>query len=152
MADQIRRVDYYYVEVPDKPGEGVRVLGALSNDEKRKLLDGALVVVTADHGEEFKDHGKFQHDQLFQELLHVPDAGATTQEMSRAAVAERVHIGLEFNLQSVVADAVGDHLIRQATASNREPQCRCGCCPGCRSSSRSSASGGRCPPVSSRSQ
>ena len=29
MADQIRRVDYFYVEVPDKPGEGVRVLGAL---------------------------------------------------------------------------------------------------------------------------
>src|SRR5882724_10354193 len=29
MADQIRSVDYYYVEVPDKPGEGVRVLGAL---------------------------------------------------------------------------------------------------------------------------
>jgi len=29
MADQIRRVDYYYVEVPDKPGEGVRILGAL---------------------------------------------------------------------------------------------------------------------------
>jgi len=29
MADQIRRVDYFYVEVPDKPGEGVRVLMAL---------------------------------------------------------------------------------------------------------------------------
>ena len=29
MADQIRKVDYFYVEVPDKPGEGVRVLGAL---------------------------------------------------------------------------------------------------------------------------
>jgi hypothetical protein len=29
MADQIRRVDYFYVEVPDKPGEGVRVLTAL---------------------------------------------------------------------------------------------------------------------------
>jgi hypothetical protein len=29
MADQIRRVDYYYVEIPDKPGEGVRVLAAL---------------------------------------------------------------------------------------------------------------------------
>jgi hypothetical protein len=29
MADQIRRVDYFYVEVPDKPGEGVRVLAAL---------------------------------------------------------------------------------------------------------------------------
>ena len=30
MADQIRRVDYFYVEVPDKPGEGVRVLSALT--------------------------------------------------------------------------------------------------------------------------
>ena len=29
MADQIRRVDYCYVEVPDKAGEGVRVLAAL---------------------------------------------------------------------------------------------------------------------------
>jgi len=29
MADQIRRVDYFYVEVPDKPGEGARVLTAL---------------------------------------------------------------------------------------------------------------------------
>jgi len=29
MADQIRRVDYYYVEIPDQPGEGVKVLVAL---------------------------------------------------------------------------------------------------------------------------
>ena len=29
MADQIRRVDYFYVEVPDKPGEGARALAAL---------------------------------------------------------------------------------------------------------------------------
>src|SRR2546427_13211834 len=29
MADQVRKVDYFYVEVPDKPGEGVRVLAAL---------------------------------------------------------------------------------------------------------------------------
>ena len=29
MADQIRRVDYFYVEVPDKPGEGAQVLSAL---------------------------------------------------------------------------------------------------------------------------
>src|SRR5438093_569367 len=29
MADKIRRVDYYYVQVADKPGEGVRVLGKL---------------------------------------------------------------------------------------------------------------------------
>ena len=29
MADKIRRVDYCYVEVPDRPGEGARVLAAL---------------------------------------------------------------------------------------------------------------------------
>src|SRR3984893_15776665 len=29
MADQIRRVDYFYVEVPDKPGEGARLFGKL---------------------------------------------------------------------------------------------------------------------------
>lgn len=29
MADEIRRVDYYYVTVPDKPGEGARILAAL---------------------------------------------------------------------------------------------------------------------------
>ena len=29
MADRIRRVDYFYVEVPDKPGEGARVLAQL---------------------------------------------------------------------------------------------------------------------------
>jgi hypothetical protein len=29
MADKIRRVEYHYVQVPDKPGEGARILGAL---------------------------------------------------------------------------------------------------------------------------
>ena len=29
MADTIRLVDYFYVEVPDKPGEGARALGHL---------------------------------------------------------------------------------------------------------------------------
>jgi len=29
MADTIRRVDYYYVDLPDQPGEGVRLLTKL---------------------------------------------------------------------------------------------------------------------------
>jgi arylsulfatase A-like enzyme len=33
--------------------------------------DTALILL-ADHGEEFRDHGKFQHDQVFEELLRVP--------------------------------------------------------------------------------
>jgi hypothetical protein len=29
MPDAIRRIDYYYLSVPDKPGEGARILTAL---------------------------------------------------------------------------------------------------------------------------
>ena len=29
MADSVRRVEYYYVTVPDRPGEGTRILAAL---------------------------------------------------------------------------------------------------------------------------
>ena len=29
MPDTIRKVDYYYVVAPDKPGEGARIFGAL---------------------------------------------------------------------------------------------------------------------------
>jgi choline-sulfatase len=49
-------------------------LGALLDDLKRLGLDGStLVVVTADHGEEFGDHGGFTHGHtLYDELIHVP--------------------------------------------------------------------------------
>ena len=37
------------------------------------LQDDTLLIVTADHGEEFSEHGKVGHGHsLFQELLHVP--------------------------------------------------------------------------------
>jgi hypothetical protein len=29
MADEVRRVDYFYVQIPDKPGEGARALASL---------------------------------------------------------------------------------------------------------------------------
>lgn len=37
MADKARRVDYYYVTVPDRPGEGKKVLSALK-ESKVNLL------------------------------------------------------------------------------------------------------------------
>jgi len=33
MADTVRRVDYYYVTVPNTPGEGERILSALKESE-----------------------------------------------------------------------------------------------------------------------
>ena len=37
MADTVRRVEYYYVNVPDKPGESERILSALK-ESKVNLL------------------------------------------------------------------------------------------------------------------
>jgi hypothetical protein len=38
MADKVRRVDYYYFEVQDKPGEGARLLG--------KMADGGVSLLS----------------------------------------------------------------------------------------------------------
>jgi arylsulfatase A-like enzyme len=45
----------------------------LSGLDRRGLLDHTLVVVTADHGEAFGDHGAWGHGHsLFDELIHIP--------------------------------------------------------------------------------
>ena len=51
-----------------------KYLGELFEGLKRlKLYDNSLIVLTADHGEEFCDHGGFWHGQtLYDEVLHVP--------------------------------------------------------------------------------
>lgn len=41
--------------------------------EQRRFLEDAIVVITADHGEEFRDHGSFSHGRsLYNELVRVP--------------------------------------------------------------------------------
>ncbi len=36
------------------------------------LFDNSMIVITADHGEEFKEHGCMLHEQLYDEVMHVP--------------------------------------------------------------------------------
>ncbi|MBN1268176.1 MAG: sulfatase [Kiritimatiellae bacterium] len=38
----------------------------------RKLMDRTIIVFTSDHGEEFKEHGGFKHELVYEEILHVP--------------------------------------------------------------------------------
>jgi choline-sulfatase len=50
-----------------------RRLGTLfSGLKQRNLLDQMIIVITADHGEELTEHGRFLHDQFFDEVTRVP--------------------------------------------------------------------------------
>lgn len=52
---------------------GDRLFGMLlAGLRERGLLEASLIVVTSDHGEEFKEHGGFQHDRLTEEHVRVP--------------------------------------------------------------------------------
>lgn len=36
------------------------------------LYENSLIIITSDHGEEFMQHGRVMHTQLYSELMHVP--------------------------------------------------------------------------------
>ncbi len=63
-------VDQYDGEIAYADAQIGRLLDFLAS---RSLADHTIVAVTADHGEEFRDHGGWGHSHtLHRELLHVP--------------------------------------------------------------------------------
>ena len=63
-----------------------RAMGCLFRSlEERGLLENTIVVLTADHGEEFEEHGRVLHSQAYDEctrvplMFRVPRAGATRE-------------------------------------------------------------------------
>ncbi len=61
--------DLYDAEIQYTDSVIRRVMEAvLTTDLKRDTV----IVVVSDHGEEFRDHRKFQHDQVYEEHLRVP--------------------------------------------------------------------------------
>src|SRR5262249_31892989 len=70
-ADMVRAVqDFYDAEVMSID---MALRDLFASLEERHFLDNAVVVVTADHGEEFKEHGLMGHHQtLYEEVIRVP--------------------------------------------------------------------------------
>jgi len=62
--------DLYDAEVMSLDGDLRQLFDGL---RARGVLDDALVVITADHGEEFREHGLMGHHQtLYEEVLRIP--------------------------------------------------------------------------------
>lgn len=61
--------DLYDGEIAYTDSQLGRLFDALRADG---TWDELLVVILSDHGEEFAEHGDYEHDQLFAEHLHVP--------------------------------------------------------------------------------
>ncbi|HEX5011997.1 MAG TPA: sulfatase-like hydrolase/transferase [Planctomycetota bacterium] len=116
--------DYWGKEMIDYTDADVKFLSDLYDGEIA-YVDGELrrayeavvkgpraadtaIIVFGDHGEEFRDHGKFQHDQVFDELVHVPlliDAGGALERQGwKGRVARAVQL---VDLAPTIAELLG---------------------------------------------
>lgn len=58
--------------------------------EKNKLLENTIIIFTADHGEEFGEHGQFKHNQLYNELIQVPLIVSWQKIEGKKEIAQKV--------------------------------------------------------------
>jgi len=80
--------DLYDAEVASLDLQLTDLFGRL---RKQGLLANAVVVITADHGEEFREHGRVGHGvSLYNELTHVPLLLLTPNSHSRADIHDVV--------------------------------------------------------------
>ena len=72
MGEKTRKkvIDLYDAEIYRIDASIGRLIAYL---KEKKLYDKTIIMVTSDHGEEFKEHGSFGHfHQLYSELINVP--------------------------------------------------------------------------------
>jgi arylsulfatase A-like enzyme len=95
-------VDVYDAEVLSLD-IGLRALFA--ELERRRFLDNAVVVITADHGEEFKEHGLIGHEKsLYEEAVRIPLIMLVPGRTERADVDQIVSL---VDVTPTLADLAG---------------------------------------------
>ncbi|MBL7197687.1 MAG: sulfatase [Candidatus Omnitrophica bacterium] len=66
-------------------------LGKLFNKiDDLGIKNNTIIIITADHGEEFYDHGGFGHSRLYEELIHVPLIIYFPREFKAKRIEKRV--------------------------------------------------------------
>lgn len=137
-------IDLYDAEIRYTDHHIGRFLGGL---KRRELLRDSLVIITADHGDAFGEHGYYSHPRrLHKELTHIPmiistpgaDASIIKEPISSLSIAETVVPGSgesEINSLLPVSDLESNGLvfsqarsdtkdnIRYFSSQNGEEQC-----------------------------
>jgi arylsulfatase A-like enzyme len=76
--------------------------------EEKGLLDNAIVIITADHGEAFYEHGMWQHTTgLYEEFVHVPLVVIPPRSAYQQALATNNEIVGLVDLMPTILDYVG---------------------------------------------
>jgi choline-sulfatase len=83
------------------------------------LLDSAIVVLTADHGEEFLEHQAYQHSRLYEEHLRIPLILRHPGTTGRRVAARARSVDLMPTLLGLVEHPVTDAIDGIDLASNR---------------------------------
>ena len=105
-------VDLYDAEVAENDAG----FGKLIDDLRRRhLLESTVIVLVSDHGEEFHEHGGFEHGStLYQDQLHVPlivrAPGFSSGRRTSAVVQQIDLFPTLLDLTGVAADVPGQSL------------------------------------------
>jgi len=84
--------DLYDAEIRHVDSEIQRLFAYLQGSE---LGSKTAVIIFSDHGEEFRDHGKYQHDQVFEEHLRVPLIVRLPRALQQEGLVGRVDAPVE---------------------------------------------------------
>ncbi len=120
-ATRRQTVDLYDAEIAAADLQIGRILAGLA---ERGLSENTIVLLTADHGEEFWDHGDLGHGQShYQELLHVPfiasGPGIAPQRVSRpVSLIDLMPTVLE--LAGLVAESLPGRSLLPALSGKRQ--------------------------------
>lgn len=69
QQDRQHLIDLYDAEIAYTDHHLGRFFDGL---KERKLYQEAMIILVSDHGEEFGEHGHFEHKTLYENILHVP--------------------------------------------------------------------------------
>ncbi|MFB6190611.1 MAG: sulfatase [Candidatus Nanohaloarchaea archaeon] len=95
-------------------------LGSFMDRLKRNnLYDRSLVIVFSDHGEEFKEHGKIGHTQLYEETVRAFLAIKLPHQDSRKVVKERVELRKVFGVITAAVRGESLEKIREEVSDLR---------------------------------